>query len=193
MNSLPSKLLFIGTCLVFTTMTFANENVLTEAQQEEEAARYEESEFFDEKTSGSLEKSPIKKGFRTRVFCNLDGPAQVKGYRVQCNDASYVDFAIADCCISGDHWQLKGKNWDSRPNTAVTTSPGKAGLFGVPARVYNYGGTTDNPGNMDTYLECSMLHGVDVFGAGSSINITSNASSCTVTADNGRVEINRAP
>ena len=134
-----------------------------------------------------------KVGFKRQVYCSINGPAEVQGYRVQCRNASYIDFSIADCCIPGDHWQLKAKNWDSAPNTAVTNSPGRAGAFSNAARTYNYGGTPQNPGNMDTYLQCSMLHGVDVFGAGSYINIVSDASSCTITRDAKRSRIDRAP
>ena len=124
--------------------------------------------------------------------CDLLGPAEVQGYRVQCANANFLDFHVADCCVAGDHWQLKGKNWDNRPNTAVTTSPGPAGAFGVAGRVYNYGGTAQNPGNIDTYVECTYLHGVDLFAASSFISFSSNGA-CVVTPDVVRSRIDRTP
>ena len=30
-------------------------------------------------------------------------------FQVECSGATFLDFYIADCCIPGDHWQLKGK------------------------------------------------------------------------------------
>ena len=74
----------------------------------------------------------------------------------------------------------------------MTTSPGPAGVFGVPARVYNYGGTPENPRNLHAYLECTYLHGVDIFGAGSTIDLSSDGN-CTVTADPVRSRIDRSP
>lgn len=130
--------------------------------------------------------------WRQKVICSINGPAQVQAYRVRCSGASYLDYQIADCCVPGDHWQLKGKNWDSAPQTTVTTSPGPAGTYGLPARLYNYGGTPQNPGNMDAFIECSYLHGVDLFGAGSYIALSSDGS-CSVTAVGGSSRIDRAP
>ena len=130
--------------------------------------------------------------WKETVDCSLAGPAEVQGYRIQCTNASFLDAQIADCCIPGDHWQAKLKNFDTAPNTAVTTSPGPANLFGVTARVYNYGGTATNPRNIDAYLECSYLHGVDSFGALSFIALSSDGV-CTVTPDPIRSRIDRAP
>ena len=63
---------------------------------------------------------------------------EVVNYRVECEDATYVDYSIRDCCIPGDHWQLKGKVWDNYPNTAVTTTPGDPiNSPGSVSRVYN--------------------------------------------------------
>jgi hypothetical protein len=124
--------------------------------------------------------------------CSLSGPAEVQGFRVQCPSSSFLDFQIADCCIPGDHWQLKGKNWDRAPNEAVTTSPGPANQYGVASRVYNYGGTPQNPRNIDAYVQCTYLHGVDIFGAGSWVRFTSDGT-CTVTPDTIRSRIDRAP
>lgn len=130
--------------------------------------------------------------WKSRVICSINGPAVIQGYRVQCSNATYLDFRVADCCLDGDHWSLKGKNWDSNPNTAVTTSPGPAGSYGLPARIYNYGGTSWSPGSIDAYLECSYLHGVDVFSAGAYIALASDGT-CTVTPDAQRSRIDRAP
>lgn len=130
--------------------------------------------------------------WKTQVICSVQGPASVQGYRVRCNNASFLDYQIADCCVAGDHWQLKGKNWDTHPQTAVTTSPGGANAFGLPARLYNFGGTPQNPGNIDAYLECSYLHGVDLFGAGAFIALSSDGN-CTVTPDTPRSRIDRTP
>ena len=68
-----------------------------------------------------------------------------------------LPFQIADYCVPQDHWQLKGKAWDVAPQTAVTTSPGPRNQYGVPARVYNYGGTANNPRTLDTLIECSYV------------------------------------
>ena len=63
---------------------------------------------------------------------------EVVNFRVQCEAATYVDFSVKDCCMPGDHWQLKGKVWDTFPNTAVTTSPGDAtNSAGSVSRLYN--------------------------------------------------------
>ncbi|RMH20979.1 MAG: hypothetical protein D6696_06810 [Acidobacteria bacterium] len=130
--------------------------------------------------------------WQTSRFCTLFGPAEVQGFRVQCTNATFLDFAIADGFIPGDHWSLKGKNWDSAPNTSVTTSPGPVPIFGLRSRVYNYGGTPTNPRNLDAYLQCTYLHGVDVFPASSFVSLSSDGT-CTVTADPIRSRIDRMP
>jgi hypothetical protein len=124
--------------------------------------------------------------------CTLQGPAGVQGYRVQCHNATFLNFQIADGFIPGDHWQLKGKSWDRAPNEAVTTSPGPANQYGLAARVYNYGGTPENPGTLDAYVECTYLHGVNVFPAGAWALFASDGT-CTVTPDTIRSRIDRAP
>ena len=43
-------------------------------------------------------------------LCDLNGPAEVQGYRVQCANSTFLDFRVSDCCVQGDHWQLKGKS-----------------------------------------------------------------------------------
>lgn len=126
------------------------------------------------------------------AICGIYGPAEVQGYRITCSGASYVDFTIADCCIPGDHWSLKGKNWDVAPNSSVVTSPGPRNIYGRAGRVYNYGGTGWSPGNMDVYLQCTYLHGVDVFPAGSWVNIRSDGV-CLIAQDTIRSRIDRMP
>lgn len=135
--------------------------------------------------------APIAR-WRQELTCIADSPADVAGYRIVCSQASFLDFQIADCCIPGDHWQAKGKAWDLYPNTAVTTSPGPDSVYGLPARVYNYGGTTNNPKGLDVYLECTYLDGVNVFGAGAFILVSSDGN-CSVTSDPSRRRIDRTP
>src|SRR5262245_40681571 len=59
----------------------------------------------------------------------IGGPAEVTGFRVGCTGGTFLDFHIADCCIPGDHYELKGKIWDLHPNTGVTTSPGPVPVY----------------------------------------------------------------
>ncbi len=125
-------------------------------------------------------------------ICRSGGPAEVQGFEVQCDGASFLDFHVADCCIDGDHWQLKGKNWDAAPNTGVTTAPGPSNLWSVPGRVYNYSGTPSNPRHLNAYVECTYPHGVDVFLADSFVNFSSDGQ-CRVTPDTARRRIDRTP
>lgn len=127
--------------------------------------------------------------WRFEADCTLFRPADVQGYDIQCPGATFLDAQHADFFIPGDHFQSKLKSWDSAPNTAVTTSPGPAGLFGPPARVYNYTGVG---GLLHAYLECTYIHGVNVFPAGSTILLSSNAA-CAVTPDPIRSRIDRSP
>ena len=130
--------------------------------------------------------------YEEKASCNLNGPQEIQGYHLVCAGATYLDFSIADCCIPGDHWQLKGKAWDVNPNTAVTTAPGGQDVLGVVGRVYNYGGTANNLGGLDVYVECSYLNGVNVFPAGSTVVFTSDGA-CTLNADPIVPRIDRAP
>lgn len=125
--------------------------------------------------------------------CSISRPSQILRYYVTCSNATQLDFSIADCCISGDHWQLKGKIWDANPNSAVTTAPGPAGAFGIPARVYTYGGTAFDR-TLRALVECTYLHGVNVFPAGSTIRLRTNGT-CTITQQlvNVEDEIDRSP
>jgi hypothetical protein len=126
--------------------------------------------------------------FREGWTCDIFGPAEVQGYRVVCPAATFLDFYISDGFIPLDHWELKGKNWDLAPNTGVTTSPGPVIAYSVPGRVYTYGA---NP--LDAYIECTYIHGINVFPASSFIIFTSDAAACTVTPDPVRSRINRTP
>jgi hypothetical protein len=130
--------------------------------------------------------------WRDLRYCTLGGPAEVQGYRIQCNNASFLDCHVADGFLPGDHWELKCKNWDKAPNTAVTTAPGPNLNWSSAGRVYNYGGTTNHPNHLDAYVECTYLHGVDVFPAASYVAFSSNGT-CTVTPDLRRSRINRTP
>lgn len=127
-----------------------------------------------------------------RLSCVVGGPAEVQGYDITCASATYLDVLVADCCIPGDHWSLKGKDWDLYPNTAVTTAPGGAKAWSAPARVYNYGGTSWAPGLLNAYFECSYLHGVNVFPAGAYVYFRSDGV-CTVSMDPIRSRIDRMP
>jgi hypothetical protein len=120
-------------------------------------------------------------------ICRAFGPAEVTGFHVVCGASTFLDFHVADCCIPGDHWQLKGKAWDTRPNTGVTTAPGPVPVFSVPGRVYNY-----VAGGLDAYVECSYQHGVNVFPADSFV-IFSSDGACTVTPDPAVRRIDRTP
>ena len=141
----------------------------------------------------SLQEKPQQKKWAGKDLCTTYAPGEVVNFHVTCNDASYLDFQIADCCMSGDHWQLKGKNWDTAPQTAVTTSPGRPSDYSVPARVYNYGGTSFNPGSINALVECTYLHGVDVFGASSYVYFESDASNCNIEKVTVAERIDRSP
>lgn len=130
--------------------------------------------------------------WRESVSCTLDRASEVQRYAIECQNATRLNAQIADCCIAGDHWEIKAKVWDVRPNTAVTTAPGGANVFGVPLRVFNYGGTPENPRHLYGEVDCSFLHGVDLFPASSTVVLTSDGS-CTVRDLGKRDEINRTP
>ena len=129
---------------------------------------------------------------KQRLFCTIQSPNEVHRYLVQCNQATFLDVSVSDCCIPGDHWEAKVKAWDTHPNTAVTTSPGPAGIQGVVGRVYNYGGTAANPGQLTAEVDCSYKHGVNVFPAGSTYIVSSDGF-CTITDQGSSNEINRTP
>lgn len=130
--------------------------------------------------------------WRETVFCSLNRASEVQRFAVDCQNATRLNTQVADCCIAGDHWEVKAKVWDQRPNTAVATSPGGTNVFGVNARVFNYGGTPENPRHLYAEIDCSMLHGVDIFPADSTLVLTSDGT-CTVTDLGKRDEIHRTP
>ncbi len=121
---------------------------------------------------------------RTCDLCTLVRPGQVERFAVTCPaGVTTLDAFIADCCIPGDHWQLKVKIWDNNPNTAVATSPGPVPISSTSARTYPYGTT------VNALAECSYLHGVNVFPAASFIAFPG----CTVTSLGVTDEISRTP
>jgi len=126
------------------------------------------------------------------LTCQINRPSQVDRFFIVCaSGTTQIDVAIADCCIPGDHWQVKAKAWDEKPNTAVQTAPPN-NAFSPPARVVNYGGTSSNH-DLKALIECSYLNGVDVFPAGSFITVTSTGGTCTSTPLGQEDRIDRAP
>jgi len=121
----------------------------TKEEKEEECMKWTKKPCDDETLVLEKEQDGDRKSqavqWKGSGFCIISEPGDVTNFRVVCNGATYLDFSIADCCVWGDHWQLKGKQWDRAPNTAVTTSPGQANLFGKVGRIYNYGGTLYSP------------------------------------------------
>jgi len=75
---------------------------------------------------------------------------------------------------------------------AWPTAPGPVPVFSVPGRAYNYGGTPNNPGGLDAYVECSYLNGVNVFLADSFVFFSSDGA-CVVTPDPVVRRIDRTP
>jgi len=146
-----------------------------------------------EKMDGKVVGLPVQKGWKGSAYCSIQEPGDVTNFKVVCSKATYLDFSIADCCVDGDHWQLKGKQWDRAPNTAVTTAPGPRNLYGVYGRIYNYDSPPENKGSMHALIECSYLHGTALYGAGSFIRFKSNANFCTVTKVQVEERIDRSP
>ena len=115
------------------------------------------------------------------LICDASAPSTVQRFRAECANTPSLEVDVADCCIPGDHFQVKVKVYDAAPNTAITTSSGEADRFGEDAKVYNYGGTPENPGVLDATIECSYLHGVGLFPAGSSVRIRPESGTCFVS------------
>lgn len=133
---------------------------------------------------------PPDKQQMVRFTCALQNPNQVQRYRVTCTDSTFLDVSVEDCCIPGDHFEAKTKVWDTRPNTAVTTSPDNLDPSAV-ATVYNYiaGG-----GDLTAEVDCSYLHGVNVFPAGATmVAAASPGGVCDVEEIGETDEINRTP
>jgi hypothetical protein len=127
------------------------------------------------------------------LACFLERPGQVQRYAVVCDGATRLDVSVADCCVPGDHWQAKVKSWDALPNTAVTTSPGGRDRPGILARVYNYGGPAQNPFQLRATIECTYLHGTNLFPAEGTLLVRPNAGACTFEDAGVEDEIGRTP
>jgi len=179
-----------------------------QAQEEEETNYFKEYPLDDRSAipAGGGEKQAIGPTFigsnpafdpkvvwRQQWICRAFGPGEMTRYRVRCTAASFLDFHTTDAFLPGDHWQLKGKAYDFRPNAAVTTAPGASLNWGVGGRVYNYGGVNPwSPRVLDALVECTYLHGVSVF-PGDGLVYFSSDGNCAVTPDPARQEIDRAP
>lgn len=125
-------------------------------------------------------------------FCSISAPGQVRRYDVTCPGARRLDVRIADGFIAGDHWEAKVKVWDEKPNTAVTTSPGQSNVLGASARVYKYAGTPFNQ-DLRALVECSYIHGINVFPAASFIRFNSDGNACAIVDLGVTSEIKRTP
>src|ERR1044072_3059461 len=147
-----------------------------------------------ERVPGQAVALPIVAKWREEQTCVLNGPAEIVGFRVQCTGASLLHFQVFDCCIPHDHCQPRRRSWNKPPRRAVAPPPALVGgvLYGLPARIYNYGGTPENPKALDAYVECSYLNGVNLFAAGSFV-LFSSGGACTVTPDPAVRRIDRAP
>ena len=122
-----------------------------------------------------------------RATVNIDGyhdtPNQVQRYYVECSDATNIRAQIADCCIPGDHFEVTVKTWDPAPNEAVATCPGGAGVYGVPAKAFNYGRTP-----MRALVEVRYLHGINSFSAGWYLRLLTNGTCEPIVTDLGLSE-----
>jgi hypothetical protein len=117
-------------------------------------------------------KAAIEKGAYTAtkdIIFTLDAPHQVQRYRVTCSDATLLDVKLADCCTPGDHWEARAFIHDKNPQLAITTAPGGADVFGVPARVYTYGGKP-----LEVLVEVRYLHGLNSFPSGGTVRFVTN-------------------
>ncbi|HEX8433520.1 hypothetical protein [Archangium sp.] len=110
------------------------------------------------------------------LTCVLDRPNQVQRFALHCLATPHIEAKIADCCMAGDHWQVKVKTWDPRPNEAIASSPGGEGEYSMPARVFSYSHDWD----MRAIVECSYLHGTSVFPIEADILVETGGSTCTV-------------
>jgi hypothetical protein len=128
-------------------------------------------------------------GGQLTLSCVVDRPGQVRRFAVTCTGTKQIDVKAADCCLPGDHWQMKVKSWDFKPNTGVATTPGGAGVFSVPARVFTYSSARD----MNALIECSYLHGVNVFPAETDIVVETHSGTCSAVELGVTDEIDRSP
>jgi hypothetical protein len=123
------------------------------------------------------------------LSCLIDRPGQVRRFAIHCDNTRQIDVKVADCCIPGDHWQVKVKSWDFKPNTAVATAPGSVDVFSAPARVFSYSSGRD----LRALVECSYLHGVNNFPAEANIVVETHGSDCTAIDVGTTEEIDRSP
>jgi len=114
-------------------------------------------------------------GNQMLLTCLLTRPGQVHRFALTCPTTRQIDARVADCCVVGDHWEVKVKTWDTRPNTAVASAPGGSGDFSAAARVFTYTGTRD----LHALIECRYLHGTTLFPAEADILVSSYTSTCT--------------
>ncbi|HEX5745959.1 MAG TPA: hypothetical protein VFZ09_06930 [Archangium sp.] len=110
------------------------------------------------------------------LSCMLDFPSQVRRFAVTCPGTRHIDVKLADCCDAGDHWQVTVRSWDPKPNVAVASASGANGEFSMPARVFTYHRTRD----MNALIECSYLHGRNLFPAEADILVETPGAPCTV-------------
>jgi len=103
-------------------------------------------------------------------------PGQVQRYLVECPDSTTCQVQVADCCIAGDHWEATVKIWDNFPNSATTTAGGVPGVFSAPAIANGYG--VPKGDGLIAMIEVRYLHGINDFGAGWSLRITTTAGAC---------------
>jgi hypothetical protein len=122
------------------------------------------------------------------LYCTVNRPGQVQRFAVTCPGARHLDVKTADCCVAGDHWQVRVRVWDPKPNLGVTTAPGPIGEFSMPARVFTYGTTHD----LNAIIECTYMHGSNTFPAEADVLVESDGSACTVE-DLGHADLPTTP
>jgi hypothetical protein len=154
--------------------------VYAEGQSEEEAQVATSRARAGSNTRGAERRKMRveRQGLLTQFFmpCMLEKPGQVHRYAVTCPTTRHIDVKIADCCQSGDHWEVTVRTWDPKPNAAVATSSGGDGDFSMPARVFTYSSSRD----MNALVECRYLHGTSMFPADADIVIETTGPTCTV-------------
>lgn len=172
--------------VILTVLALAQAPLVAQIQQEEITQEANVLNAGERAAPPSPQLDPQAQ-FQTTVFCDLNRPSEVQRWHVVCLGGTQLDVQVADCCISGDHFEAKSKLWDSNPNTVVTTSPGPAFVFGVLSRAYSYGASINGE------VDCSYIHGTGIFPMSAFFNISSDAASCTVTSLGKRDAINRTP
>ena len=143
------------------------------------------------------ERKRCRRRWFQRDVCLLGAPGEVEKFHIKCSaGGTFLDFYIADGGLPNDHWQLKGKNWDIAPNTAVTTAPGGLFAYSTPGRIYHYEQELSPPSRVprgiNALVECTYLHGINDFPAISSVFFISD-STCTFNKLAKDVRIDRSP